>query len=64
VIDFNYRKPVYGRGSGIFLHVGSGGPTAGCISLRESDLIPVLRWMRPDTRIVVGPVSYLRSLKG
>jgi L,D-peptidoglycan transpeptidase YkuD (ErfK/YbiS/YcfS/YnhG family) len=64
VMDFNYRRPVYGRGSGIFLHVQSGGPTAGCISLRESDLIPVLRWMRPDTRIVVGPVSYLRSLKG
>jgi L,D-peptidoglycan transpeptidase YkuD (ErfK/YbiS/YcfS/YnhG family) len=63
VIDFNYKKPVYGRGSGIFLHVQKGRPTAGCVSLRESDLIAVLRWMRPGARIVIGPVSYLRGLK-
>jgi L,D-peptidoglycan transpeptidase YkuD (ErfK/YbiS/YcfS/YnhG family) len=62
VIDFNYRRPVYGRGAGIFLHVQTGS-TAGCVSLRESDLLPVLRWMRPDTRILIGPVSWLRSLK-
>jgi L,D-peptidoglycan transpeptidase YkuD (ErfK/YbiS/YcfS/YnhG family) len=63
VIDFNYEKPVYGRGSGIFLHVQKGRPTAGCVSLRESDLIAVLRWMRPGVRIVIGPVAYLRGLK-
>jgi L,D-peptidoglycan transpeptidase YkuD (ErfK/YbiS/YcfS/YnhG family) len=63
VIDFNYDRPVYGRGAGIFLHVQTGGPTAGCVSLRESDLLPVLRWMRPDTRILIGPVSWLRSLR-
>jgi L,D-peptidoglycan transpeptidase YkuD (ErfK/YbiS/YcfS/YnhG family) len=60
VIDFNYRKPVYGRGSGIFLHVQTGGPTAGCVSLREDDLLPVLRWLRPDARILIGPTSWLR----
>jgi L,D-peptidoglycan transpeptidase YkuD (ErfK/YbiS/YcfS/YnhG family) len=64
VIDFNYSRPVFGRGSGIFLHVEKGRPTAGCVSLRESDLVPVLRWMRPGARIVIGPVDYLRSLKG
>jgi L,D-peptidoglycan transpeptidase YkuD (ErfK/YbiS/YcfS/YnhG family) len=64
VIDFNYRRPVFGRGSGIFLHVEKGRPTAGCVSLRESDLVAVLRWMRPGARIVIGPVDYLRSLKG
>jgi L,D-peptidoglycan transpeptidase YkuD (ErfK/YbiS/YcfS/YnhG family) len=63
VIDFNYRRPVFGRGSGIFLHVMKNGPTAGCVSLRESDVLPVLRWMRPGTRIVIGPTSYLESLK-
>lgn len=62
VIDFNYERPVYGRGSGIFLHVQVGS-TAGCVSLGESDLIPVLRWMRPGTRIQIGPASWLRSLK-
>jgi L,D-peptidoglycan transpeptidase YkuD (ErfK/YbiS/YcfS/YnhG family) len=63
VIDFNYRRPVYGRGAGIFLHVQTGGPTAGCVSLRQRDLLAVLRWMRPDTRILVGPARWLRSLK-
>jgi L,D-peptidoglycan transpeptidase YkuD (ErfK/YbiS/YcfS/YnhG family) len=63
VIDFNYRRPVYGRGSGIFLHVMKNGPTAGCVSLRETDLLAVLRWMRPGVRIVIGPASYLESLK-
>jgi L,D-peptidoglycan transpeptidase YkuD (ErfK/YbiS/YcfS/YnhG family) len=63
VIDFNYHQPVYGRGAGIFLHVQTGGPTAGCVSLREADLLAVLRWMRPDTRILIGPASWLRSLK-
>jgi ADP-ribose pyrophosphatase YjhB (NUDIX family) len=47
VIDFNYRRPVYKRGSGIFLHVQTGRPTRGCVSLRERDLLAVLRWLRP-----------------
>ena len=65
VIDFNYRRPVYGRGSGIFLHVMKNGPTAGCVSMREGDLLRVLDWLRPSpgTRIVIGPTSYLRGLK-
>jgi L,D-peptidoglycan transpeptidase YkuD (ErfK/YbiS/YcfS/YnhG family) len=63
VIDFNYDEPVYGRGSGIFLHEQTGRPTAGCVSLREADLLAVLRWMRPGTRILIGPASWLRSLK-
>jgi L,D-peptidoglycan transpeptidase YkuD (ErfK/YbiS/YcfS/YnhG family) len=65
VIDFNYRRPVYGRGSGIFLHVMKNGPTAGCVSMREGDLLRVLNWVRPSpgTRIVIGPTSYLRALK-
>jgi L,D-peptidoglycan transpeptidase YkuD (ErfK/YbiS/YcfS/YnhG family) len=64
VMDFNYERPVYKRGSGIFLHVSKSGATAGCVSLRESDLLPVLRWMTPGARIVVGTKSYLESLKG
>jgi L,D-peptidoglycan transpeptidase YkuD (ErfK/YbiS/YcfS/YnhG family) len=62
VIDFNYWRPVYGRGSGIFLHQQTGGPTAGCVSLREADLVAVLRWMRPGVRIVMGPASYVERL--
>jgi L,D-peptidoglycan transpeptidase YkuD (ErfK/YbiS/YcfS/YnhG family) len=63
VIDFNYRHPVFGRGSGIFLHVGTHSPTEGCVSLPEADLLGVLRRMRPGARILIGPSRWLRSLK-
>jgi L,D-peptidoglycan transpeptidase YkuD (ErfK/YbiS/YcfS/YnhG family) len=63
VIDFNYSDPVYGRGSGIFLHEQTGTATAGCVSLRQADLLAVLRWMRPGTRILIGPSRWLRSLR-
>src|SRR3954452_15709913 len=63
VIDFNYRRPVYGRGSGIFLHAQTGHATRGCVSLRERDLVAVLRWLRPSTRIAIGTVAGLRALK-
>jgi L,D-peptidoglycan transpeptidase YkuD (ErfK/YbiS/YcfS/YnhG family) len=61
VIDFNYRHPVYKKGSGIFLHQQTGGPTAGCVSLRPKDLVAVLRWIRPGTRIAMGPAAYLNA---
>jgi L,D-peptidoglycan transpeptidase YkuD (ErfK/YbiS/YcfS/YnhG family) len=63
VIDFNYRRPLYGRGSGIFLHAQTGRPTRGCVSLGEGDLLAVLRWLRPSTRIAIGTVARLRALK-
>jgi L,D-peptidoglycan transpeptidase YkuD (ErfK/YbiS/YcfS/YnhG family) len=63
VIDFNYANPIYGRGSGIFFHVATHGPTEGCASLPERDLLGVLRWMRPGTRILIGPSRWLRGLK-
>jgi L,D-peptidoglycan transpeptidase YkuD (ErfK/YbiS/YcfS/YnhG family) len=59
VIDFNYRRPVWKRGSGIFLHQETGGPTAGCVALRPADLVTVLRWLRPGTRIAMGPAAFL-----
>jgi L,D-peptidoglycan transpeptidase YkuD (ErfK/YbiS/YcfS/YnhG family) len=61
VIDFNYRRPVYKKGSGIFLHQQTGGPTAGCVSLRPRDLVAVLRWLRPGTRIAMGPAGWLNQ---
>ena len=43
-------------GSAIFLHVSTGGPTAGCVSLPEPQLVEVLRWLDPGGHpmIVVG----------
>jgi L,D-peptidoglycan transpeptidase YkuD (ErfK/YbiS/YcfS/YnhG family) len=47
---------VPGRGSAIFLHVGTGSATAGCVSLPRPELIRVLRWMRPaaDPQITIS----------
>lgn len=49
VIAYNTARTP-GRGSAIFLHVGTGGPTAGCVSLPEGQLLQVLRWLTPTER--------------
>ncbi|MGI9004810.1 MAG: hypothetical protein ACR2FU_01165 [Streptosporangiaceae bacterium] len=49
VIAYNTGR-VPGRGSAIFLHVGTGTATAGCVSLPRSRLLKVLRWLRPAAR--------------
>jgi L,D-peptidoglycan transpeptidase YkuD (ErfK/YbiS/YcfS/YnhG family) len=57
VIEFNMNPIVRGRGSGIFLHVQTGSPTNGCVSLRRPELLRVLRWLSPSTspQIAIGP---------
>lgn len=47
VIAYNTAR-VPGLGSAIFLHVGTGTATAGCVSLPRARLIKILRWLRPD----------------
>jgi L,D-peptidoglycan transpeptidase YkuD (ErfK/YbiS/YcfS/YnhG family) len=54
VIDYNAEPIVPGRGSAIFLHVSTGRPTAGCVSLPEQQLLRVLRWLRPGAMIRIG----------
>jgi L,D-peptidoglycan transpeptidase YkuD (ErfK/YbiS/YcfS/YnhG family) len=48
VVEFNMRPVVPGRGSGIFLHAQTGGPTQGCISVGRAPLLRVLRWLAPE----------------
>jgi L,D-peptidoglycan transpeptidase YkuD (ErfK/YbiS/YcfS/YnhG family) len=48
VIQFNMNPIVPGRGSGIFLHVQTGSPTNGCVSLPRVQLLRVLRWLSPS----------------
>ena len=62
VIEFNMRPVVPGRGSGIFLHAATGGPTNGCVSIGRAQLRGVLRWLRPDAspQIAIGTGSQLR----
>lgn len=50
VVEFNVRPIVPGRGSGIFLHAQTGGPTQGCVSLARGALVRVLRWLDPAAR--------------
>jgi L,D-peptidoglycan transpeptidase YkuD (ErfK/YbiS/YcfS/YnhG family) len=64
VIEYNMRPVVPGRGSGIFLHAQTGGPTAGCISLRKGELRAVLRWLSPAAApvIAIGTTKQLRRV--
>jgi L,D-peptidoglycan transpeptidase YkuD (ErfK/YbiS/YcfS/YnhG family) len=56
VIAYNTRPIVRGRGSGIFLHVSTGRPTLGCVSVPLPRLLTVLHWLRPASTplIVLG----------
>ncbi len=49
VIDYNRRPVVRGAGSAFFLHLANGRPTAGCVAVAESDLVWLLRWLRPSS---------------
>jgi L,D-peptidoglycan transpeptidase YkuD (ErfK/YbiS/YcfS/YnhG family) len=49
VIAYNADR-VPGLGSAIFLHVGTGTSTAGCVSLPQAQLITILRLLRPGDR--------------
>ena len=62
VVEYNTTPVVPGRGSGIFLHAQTGGPTIGCISLRKDQLRAVLRWLRPADApmIAIGTTAQLR----
>ncbi|EDY45640.1 secreted protein [Streptomyces sp. SPB074] len=54
VTDFNYARPVRGRGAGIFLHVNGKGDTAGCVSVPAPAMRALLRWARPGARLAIG----------
>jgi len=61
VIAYNTSPVVPGRGSGIFLHVSTGRPTLGCVSLPLPRLVAALRWLRPAAhpRIAIGTAADL-----
>jgi L,D-peptidoglycan transpeptidase YkuD (ErfK/YbiS/YcfS/YnhG family) len=61
VVAYNTSPVVPRRGSGIFLHVSTGRPTLGCVSLPLPRLLATLRWLRPaaSPRIAIGTVADL-----
>ena len=62
-IAYNTKPVVPGKGSAIFLHVSTGGGTAGCVSIAQSNLLEILRWLDPARSpiIVMGPSSVIRQ---
>jgi L,D-peptidoglycan transpeptidase YkuD (ErfK/YbiS/YcfS/YnhG family) len=56
VIDYNRFPAVAGAGSAFFLHVTDGGPTAGCVSIPQANLVSIMRWLSPAAHphILIG----------
>lgn len=65
VIAYNTARTP-GLGSAIFLHVSTGGPTAGCVALPQGQLVDILRWLDPAARprIVMGTVAEVTTRVG
>ncbi len=53
VIGYN-EAATPGKGSAIFLHVSTGGPTAGCVSIPAGDLLDVFGWQDAGAVIVIS----------
>jgi L,D-peptidoglycan transpeptidase YkuD (ErfK/YbiS/YcfS/YnhG family) len=54
VINYNTDPIVRGAGSGMFLHVGNGTPTTGCVAMPGADLNFVMRWLNPALHPVIS----------
>ena len=53
-IKYNFKKPIIGKGSCIFIHLTKNySPTAGCISLKENDMLILLRLINKKTQIKI-----------
>lgn len=61
VINYNYPKPVPGKGSGIFFHIWRKSiyGTAGCTAASKENVIKVLRWLNPKKKplIIQGTIN-------
>lgn len=55
-IDHNRRPRIAGRGSAVFVHLARDnfGPTAGCVAMRKSAMLQLLRRIGRRTAIVIG----------
>ncbi len=54
-IKYNFKKPVPGLGSCIFIHLTKDyKPTEGCIAVSKKDFIIILRLIKKKTKIVIN----------
>ena len=55
VIKYNYLKTIPNKGSAIFIHLTKNyKPTAGCIGLKEKDLLILLKLINTKTKIKIN----------
>ncbi len=53
-IKYNFRKPVSGLGSCIFIHITQNyKPTAGCIAISKNDFLIMLKLINKKSKIVI-----------
>jgi len=53
-IKYNFKKPITGLGSCIFIHLTKDyKPTAGCIALKEKDFLIVLKLIKKNSKIKI-----------
>jgi L,D-peptidoglycan transpeptidase YkuD (ErfK/YbiS/YcfS/YnhG family) len=53
-IKYNFKKPIAGLGSCIFMHLSKNyQPTAGCIALREKDFLIMLKLIKKNSKIKI-----------
>ena len=54
-IKYNFNKIIPGKGSCIFIHLTSDyKPTAGCIALKEKDLLILLKLINKNSKIIIN----------
>ena len=53
-IKYNFKNPISGRGSCIFIHLTKNyKPTAGCVALKEKDFLIMLKIIKINTKIKI-----------
>ena len=53
-IKYNFKKPILGRGSCIFIHLTKDyKPTDGCIALKEKDFLIMLKLIKRNSKIKI-----------
>ena len=53
-IKYNFKNPLIGRGSCIFIHLTKNyKPTAGCIALKEKDFLIMLKIIKKNSKIKI-----------
>ena len=53
-IKYNFKKPIVGLGSCIFIHLTKNyKPTAGCVALKEKDFLIMLKLIKKNSKIKI-----------